>query len=63
MPDLDDHLDSRKGSGDVLRMRWSDRDGNTASVQASVERCDQVDPCHRGMKELITSLNQHLNAK
>lgn len=48
MCDLDDHLDGRKGGGDVLRVRWSNRDGNAAGVQAAVEGCDQVDTCSRG---------------
>lgn len=59
MSDLDDHLDGRKGGGDVLRVRRSNRDGNAAGVQAAVERCDQVDTCSRGV---FASLNQNWNA-
>lgn len=61
--DLDDHLHSRKGGGDVLRVGWSHCDGNAASVQAAVEGCDQIDTCSRGAKEPFASGKQHFIAK
>lgn len=59
MSDLDDHLDGRKGGGDVLRVRRSNRDGNAAGVQAAVERCDQVDTCSRGVRVSKSKLKRH----
>lgn len=43
MSDLDDHLHCGKGGGDVLRVRWSHRDGNAAGIQAAIEGSDEVD--------------------
>lgn len=51
MSDLDDHLDSGQGGGDVLRVRRSHRDGNTAGVQAAVEGGDQVDTWRRDVDD------------
>jgi hypothetical protein len=39
---LYNHLDGGQGGGQVLRMRGSDGDRNTASVQTPIERSDQV---------------------
>lgn len=59
MSDLDDHLDGRKGGGDVLRVRWSHRDGNAARVQAPVERRDQVDTCSTGVHVSTSKFKRH----
>lgn len=47
VPYLHDHLHGGQGGGDVLRVGGSHGDGNTASVQAAVEGCNQVDACRR----------------
>lgn len=42
---LNNHLDRGQGGGQVLSVRGSDSDWDTARVQASVEGGDQVDSC------------------
>lgn len=50
-PDLDNHLDCGQSGGDVLRVRRSHRDGDTAGVQAAIEGGDQVDSCRANKHE------------
>lgn len=41
------HADSRQGGRKVLRVRRSDVDGNTSSIEAAVEGGDQINACGR----------------
>ncbi len=51
---LNNHLDGGQGGCQVLRVRGSDSDGHTASIQATVEGGDQVDSCTELFKSTIS---------
>lgn len=44
---INNHADSRQGGRKVLRVRRSDVDRNTSSIEAAVEGGDQINACGR----------------
>lgn len=47
---LNNHLDSGQSGGQILRVRGSDCDWHTASIQAAIEGSDQIDSCTQTLK-------------
>lgn len=54
---LDNHLDGRKCCGQVLRVGGADCYWNTAGIQTTVKRSDQVDSCSRAKKFPSVDIN------